>query len=132
MVMTDPIADMLTRLRNANSVYHEKVEIPGSKIKQAIAAILKEEGFIKDFDFVADNKQGVLRLSLKYGPNREKVITGIKRISKPGLRVYVKSEQLPRVLGGLGIAIVSTSKGMMSDKQARKNGLGGEVVAYVW
>lgn len=132
MVMTDPIADMLTRLRNANSVYHEKVEIPGSKIKQAIASILKEEGFIKDFDFVEDNKQGVLRLSLKYGPNREKVITGIKRISKPGLRVYAKSEQLPRVLGGLGIAIVSTSKGIMSDKQARKNGLGGEVVAYVW
>lgn len=132
MVMTDPIADMLTRVRNANSVYHEKVEIPGSKIKQAIASILKEEGFIKDFDFVEDNKQGVLRLSLKYGPNREKVITGIKRISKPGLRVYAKSEQLPRVLGGLGIAIVSTSKGMMSDKEARKNGLGGEVVAYVW
>ncbi len=132
MVMTDPIADMLTRLRNANSVYHEKVEIPGSKIKQAIAAILKEEGFIKDFDFVSDNKQGVLRVSLKYGPNREKVITGIKRISKPGLRVYAKSEQLPRVLGGLGIAIVSTSKGMMSDKQARRSGLGGEVIAYVW
>lgn len=132
MVMTDPIADLLTRLRNANSVYHEKVEIPGSKIKQAIAAILKEEGFIKDFDFISDNKQGILRLSLKYGPNREKVITGIKRISKPGLRVYAKSEQLPRVLGGLGIAIVSTSKGIMSDKQARKNGLGGEVIAYVW
>lgn len=132
MVMTDPIADLLTRLRNANSVYHEKVEIPGSKIKQAIAGILKEEGFIKDFDFVADNKQGVLRLSLKYGPNREKVITGIKRISKPGLRVYAKSEQLPRVLGGLGIAIVSTSQGIMSDKKARRNGLGGEVIAYVW
>lgn len=132
MVMTDPIADMLTRLRNANSVYHEKVEIPGSKIKTAIAAILKEEGFIKDFDFVSDNKQGTIRVSLKYGPNREKVITGIKRISKPGLRVYSKSEQLPRVLGGLGIAIVSTSKGMMSDKQARRNGLGGEVIAYVW
>ncbi len=132
MVMTDPIADMLTRLRNANSVYHEKVEIPGSKIKEAIANILKEEGFIKDFDFVSDNKQGVIRISLKYGPNREKEITGIKRISKPGLRVYAKSEQLPRVLGGLGIAIVSTSKGMMSDKQARRNGLGGEVIAYVW
>ena len=132
MVMTDPIADMLTRLRNANSVYHEKVEIPGSKIKEAIANILKEEGFIKDFDFVSDNKQGVIRISLKYGPNREKVITGIKRISKPGLRVYAKSEQVPRVLGGLGIAIVSTSKGMMSDKQARRNGLGGEVIAYVW
>lgn len=132
MVMTDPIADMLTRLRNANSVYHEKVEIPGSKIKQAIAGILKEEGFIKDFDVVEDSKQGVLRLSLKYGPNREKIITGIKRISKPGLRVYAKSDQIPRVLGGLGIAIVSTSKGIMSDKQARRNGLGGEVIAYVW
>lgn len=132
MVMTDPIADMLTRLRNANSVYHEKVEIPGSKIKQAIAGILKEEGFIKDFDVVEDSKQGVLRLSLKYGPNREKVITGIKRISKPGLRVYAKSDQIPRVLGGLGIAIISTSKGIMSDRQARKNGLGGEVIAYVW
>ncbi|MBP8628520.1 MAG: 30S ribosomal protein S8 [Negativicutes bacterium] len=132
MVMTDPIADMLTRLRNANSVYHEKVEIPGSKIKVAIANILKEEGFIKDFDFVQDSKQGLLRVNLKYGPNREKVITGIKRISKPGLRVYAKNDQLPRVLGGLGIAIVSTSKGIMSDKQARKNGLGGEVIAYVW
>nr|WP_092073830.1 30S ribosomal protein S8 [Dendrosporobacter quercicolus]NSL47896.1 30S ribosomal protein S8 [Dendrosporobacter quercicolus DSM 1736]SDM68250.1 small subunit ribosomal protein S8 [Dendrosporobacter quercicolus] len=132
MVMTDPIADMLTRLRNANSVYHDKVEIPGSKIKQAIAGILKEEGFIKDFELVQDSKQGVLRVSLKYGPNREKVITGIKRISKPGLRVYAKKDQLPRVLGGLGIAIVSTSKGLMSDKQARRNGLGGEVVAYVW
>ena len=106
MVMTDPIADMLTRLRNANSVYHEKVEIPGSKIKVAIANILKEEGFIKDFDFVQDSKQGLLRVNLKYGPNREKVITGIKRISKPGLRVYAKNDQLPRVLGGLGIAIV--------------------------
>jgi small subunit ribosomal protein S8 len=132
MVMTDPIADMLTRLRNANSVYHEKVEIPGSKIKTAIAEILKEEGFIKDFEFITDNKQGIIRVNLKYGPNREKVITGIKRISKPGLRVYAKSEQLPRVLGGLGIAIVSTSKGIMSDKQARRNGIGGEVIAYVW
>ena len=132
MVMTDPIADMLTRLRNANSVYHEKVEIPGSKIKVAIANILKEEGFIKDFDFVQDSKQGLLRVNLKYGPNREKVITGIKRISKPGLRVYAKNDQLPRVLGGIGIAIVSTSKGIMSHKQARKNGLGGEVIAYVW
>ncbi|GBG55983.1 30S ribosomal protein S8 [bacterium BFN5] len=132
MVMTDPIADMLTRLRNANSVYHDKVEIPGSKIKQAIAGILKEEGFIKDFEMTQDSKQGILRVSLKYGPNREKVITGIKRISKPGLRVYAKKDQLPRVLGGLGIAIVSTSQGLMSDKQARRNGLGGEVVAYVW
>lgn len=132
MVMTDPIADMLTRLRNANSVYHDKVEIPGSKIKQAVAAILKDEGFIKDYELISDDKQGVIKVSLKYGPNREKVITGIKRISKPGLRVYAKRDQLPRVLGGLGIAIISTSKGIMTDKQARHNGLGGEVLAYVW
>lgn len=132
MVMTDPIADMLTRIRNANSVYHDKVEIPASKIKQSVAQILKEEGFIRDYDMIADGKQGMLRVSLKYGPNREKVITGIKRISKPGLRVYAKKEQLPRVLGGLGIAIISTSHGIMSDKTARKAGLGGEVIAYVW
>ena len=132
MVMTDPIADLLTRIRNANSVYHDKVEIPASKIKQAVVQILKDEGFVRDFDMVADGKQGMLRVSLKYGPNREKVITGIKRISKPGLRVYAKKEQLPRVLGGLGIAIISTSKGIMSDKVARKEGLGGEVIAYVW
>lgn len=132
MVMTDPIADMLTRIRNANSVYHDKVEIPASKIKQAVVQILKDEGFVKDYDMIQDGKQGMLRVSLKYGPNREKVITGIKRISKPGLRVYAKKEQLPRVLGGLGIAIISTSKGIMSDKSARKEGLGGEVIAYVW
>jgi len=132
MVMTDPVADMLTRIRNANSVYHDKVEIPASKIKQAIAQVLKAEGFIKDFEVIKDDKQGMLRASLKYGPNREKVITGIKRISKPGLRVYVKSEQMPRVLGGLGIAIISTSKGIMTDKQARRDGLGGEVLAFVW
>jgi len=132
MVMTDPIADMLTRLRNANSVFHEKVEIPGSKIKKAIAAVLKEEGFIEDFSFAEDNKQGVLTLTLKYGSQREKVITGIKRISKPGLRTYAKSTEIPRVLGGLGIAIISTSQGIMSDKQARKAGLGGEILAYVW
>lgn len=132
MVMTDPIADMLTRLRNANSVLHEKVEIPGAKIKKAIASVLKEEGFIKDFSFTEDNKQGILTLTLKYGPERQKVISGIKRISKPGLRIYAKKNEIPRVLGGLGIAIVSTSKGIMSDKQARKAGLGGEVIAYVW
>lgn len=132
MVMTDPIADMLTRIRNANAAFHDKVEIPASKIKQAIAHILKEEGFVKDFEMVEDDKQGVLRVSLKYGPNREKVITGIKRISKPGLRVYAKSDQIPRVLGGLGIAVISTSKGIMTDKTARKEGLGGEVIAYVW
>lgn len=132
MVMTDPIADMLTRVRNANSVYHDKVEIPASKIKQAVAEMLKSEGFIKDFELIKDDKQGVLKISLKYGPNREKVITGIKRISKPGLRVYAKKDQIPRVLGGLGVAIISTSKGIMTDKQARKEGLGGEVMAYVW
>lgn len=132
MTMTDPIADMLTRLRNANSVLHDKVEIPGSKIKKAIASVLKEEGFIKDFTFTENNKQGVLTLTLKYGPQREKVISGIKRISKPGLRMYAKHAELPKVLGGLGIAIISTSKGIMSDKEARKAGLGGEVIAYVW
>ena len=132
MVMTDPIADMLTRLRNANSVFHEKVEIPASKIKTAIAEVLKEEGFIKDYTFTEDNKQGVLTIDLKYGPQREKVISGIKRISKPGLRQHAKHDELPRALGRLGIAIISTSKGIMSDKQARKAGLGGEVIAYVW
>lgn len=132
MAMTDPIADMLTRLRNANSVYHEKVEIPGSKIKRAIANVLKEEGFVKDVTFTEDGKQGMITITLKYGPSREKVITGIKRVSKPGLRQYAKAAELPRVLGGLGIAIISTSKGIMSDKDARKAGLGGEVVAYVW
>lgn len=132
MVMTDPIADMLTRIRNANSVNHDKVEIPSSKIKEAIAAILKAEGFIKDFETIADSKQNVIRVSLKYGANREKVISGMKRISKPGLRVYAKKEQLPRVLGGLGVAIISTSQGMMTDKTARRAGLGGEVIAYVW
>ena len=132
MTMTDPIADMLTRLRNANSVLHDKVEIPGSKIKKAIASVLKEEGFSKDFTFTENNKQGILTLTLKNGPEREKVISGIKRISKPGLRMYAKHAELPKVLGGLGIAIISTSKGIMSDKQARKVGLGGEVIAYVW
>lgn len=132
MGMTDPIADMLTRLRNANSVLHEKVEITGSNIKKAIADVLKEEGFIKDYTFAKDNKQGVITIKLKYGPNDEQVITGIKRISRPGLRAYVKKDQLPRVLGGLGIAIISTSKGIMSDKKARSTGVGGEVIAYVW
>lgn len=132
MVMTDPIADLLTRVRNANSVYHEKVDVPASKIKEAIANVLKEEGFIKNVSRTEDGKQGMLTLTLKYGPNREKVITGIKRVSKPGLRQYAKASELPRVLGGLGIAIISTSKGIMSDKDARKAGLGGEVVAYVW
>jgi len=132
MVMTDPIADLLTRIRNANLVHHDKFEIPASKIKRAIVQILKDEGFVKDFDVLADGKQGILRVSLKYGPERDRVITGIKRISKPGLRVYAKREQLPKVLGGLGIAIISTSQGLMSDKQARKSNLGGEVLAFVW
>lgn len=132
MVMTDPIADFLTRIRNANSVNHEKVEIPASTMKRTLADILKEEGLIKDFEFIEDGKQGILRLYLKYGPNKEKVITGIKRISKPGLRVYAKKDEVPRVLGGLGIAVISTSQGIMTDKDARKRGLGGEVICYIW
>ena len=132
MVMTDPIADMLTRVRNANSVFHETVEVPGSKIKTAIAEVLKEEGFINDYTFAEDGKQGVLTVSLKYGPNREKVISGIKRISKPGLRQYAKHDELPRVLGGLGIAIISTNKGVLTDKEAREQGVGGEVLAFIW
>ncbi|MHB1127425.1 MAG: 30S ribosomal protein S8 [Bacillota bacterium] len=132
MKMTDPIADFLTRIRNANMIYQDKVEIPASKLKRALAEILKSEGFIKDYDAIEDGKQGILRLYLKYGPNREKVITGLKRISKPGLRVYARKDEMPRVLGGLGIAVVSTSKGILTDKQARRNGLGGEVLCYIW
>lgn len=130
MVMSDPIADMLTRIRNANSAYHEKVEMPASTVKAAVLNILKEEGFVKNFESVNNGK--TLKVTLKYGSNKEKVISGIKRISKPGLRVYAKKEELPRVLGGLGIAVISTSQGVMSDKTARKLGLGGEVIAYVW
>ncbi|QXE01868.1 SSU ribosomal protein S8P [Terribacillus aidingensis] len=132
MVMTDPIADMLTRIRNANTVRHEKLELPASKLKKDVADILKREGFIRDYEFVEDDKQGVLRIFLKYGKNDERVITGIKRISKPGLRVYAKSDEIPRVLNGLGIAVVSTSKGVLSDKEAREQAVGGEVLAYVW
>jgi small subunit ribosomal protein S8 len=130
--MTDPIADMLTRIRNANTVRHETVEIPASKIKREIAEILKQEGFVRDAEYVEDNKQGIIRLFLKYGQNNERVITGLKRISKPGLRVYAKSTELPRVLGGLGIAILSTSKGLMTDKAARQAQTGGEIICYVW
>ena len=130
MVMSDPIADMLTRIRNANSAYHEKVEMPASTMKAAVLDILKEEGFVKNYESVNEGK--TLKVTLKYGSNKEKVITGIKRISKPGLRVYAKKEELQRVLGGLGIAVISTSQGVMSDKKARKLGLGGEVIAYVW
>jgi small subunit ribosomal protein S8 len=132
MVMTDPIADMLTRIRNANMVKHEKLELPASKMKKEIADILKREGYVSDYEFVEDNKQGILRIFLKYGMNEDRVITGIKRISKPGLRVYAKANEVPRVLNGLGIAIVSTSKGVLSDKEARSQAVGGEVLAYVW
>ncbi len=129
---SDPIADFLTRIRNAGMVYHDKVEIPGSNIKKGLAELLKQEGFIKDYEYIDDSKQGVLRLYLKYGPNRERVITGLKRISRPGLRVYARKDQIPKVLGGLGIAVISTSKGIMPDRQARSEGLGGEVVCYIW
>lgn len=132
MTMTDPIADMLTRIRNANLVGHEKVELPGSNIKRAIAEILKKEGFIRDAEFIADDKQGMIRLFLKYGKNQERVITGLKRISKPGLRVYAGHDNLPRVLGGLGTAVISTSRGIMTDKDARKESVGGEVLCYIW
>ena len=132
MVTTDPIADMLTRIRNANDAYHEKVDMPASKIKAAVLTILKDEGFVKNVEQVEVENHPTLRVSLKYGANREKVIKGLKRISKPGLRVYANKEELPKVLGGLGIAIISTSKGVMTDKAARKAGLGGEVLAFVW
>lgn len=132
MVMTDPIADFLTRIRNGNMVMHETVEVPGSKMKISIAEIMKNEGYIKDFEYIEDGKQGIIRVYLKYGGNKNKVITGIKRISKPGLRVYVKKDEIPKVLGGLGTAVISTSKGLMTDKSARKEGLGGEVVCYIW
>jgi len=132
MVMTDPIADMLTRIRNANVVRHEKLELPSSKVKAEIADILKREGYVRDYEVVEDNKQGILRIFLKYGANDERVITGLKRISKPGLRVYAKADEVPRVLNGLGTAIVSTSNGVLSDKEARAQAVGGEVLAYIW
>ena len=132
MVMTDPIADMLTRIRNANNVKHETVEIPASNEKKAIAKILLDEGYVKDVEFIDDSKQGIIKITLKYGANKEKVITGLKRISKPGLRVYARKDEIPKVLGGLGIAIISTSKGVVTEKAARSLGVGGEVVCYVW
>ena len=131
-MVTDPIADMLTRIRNANQMRYKEVEVPASKIKLEIARILKEEGFINDYKVKKNNVQNIIVLSLKYGQNKERVITGLKRISKPGLRVYVKATEVPKVLNGLGIAIVSTSKGVMTDKQARNASLGGEVLAYIW
>ncbi len=132
MNTTDPIADMLTRIRNANSSKHKTVDVPSSKMKLAIANILFQEGYIKSFEEISNDVQGTIRISLKYDENGNRVIAGIKRISKPGLRVYASKEDLPKVLNGLGIAIVSTSKGMMTDREARKEGLGGEVLAYVW
>ena len=132
MSVTDPIADLLTRMRNANQMRYKEVEMPSSKTKLEMSRILKEEGFIEDFKIKKNNVQNVLVLNLKYGQNKERVITGLKRISKPGLRVYAKTEEMPKVLNGLGIAIVSTSKGIMTDKNARKESLGGEVLAYIW
>ncbi|HPZ22259.1 MAG TPA: 30S ribosomal protein S8 [Bacillota bacterium] len=132
MTMTDPIADMLTRIRNANMALHPSVEIPASKIKIALAKTLKEEGYIADYEVLEDNKQGILKITLRYENGKRRIITGIKRISKPGLRVYAKKDEIPRVLGGLGIAIISTSQGVMVDRKARAAGLGGEVLCYVW
>ena len=131
-MMTDPIADMLSRIRNANSARHKSVDIPCSNIKKEIAQILLDEGYIKGFDVVEDDKQGMIKVDLKYSEDGEKVISGLKRISKPGLRVYVKCEDVPKVLGGLGIAIISTSKGIITDKMARQEKVGGEVICYVW
>lgn len=132
MTMTDPLADMLTRVRNASAVKHESVDVPASNMKKEVARILLQEGFVKSYDVIEDGKQGIIRIQLKYSRDNEKVITGIKRISKPGLRVYAKKDDVPKVLGGLGVAIISTSKGLITDKQAREQGVGGEVIAYIW
>lgn len=132
MVLTDPIADFLTRIRNANMAKHDSVEIPASNIKKSLTEILKQEGFIRDYEVTEDSKQGVIKITLKYGPNGERIISGLKRISKPGLRNYVSADNLPKVLNGLGIAIVSTSAGILTDKEAREKNVGGEVIAYVW
>lgn len=132
MQATDVIADMLTRIRNASSAKHETVDIPASNLKRSIANILLEEGYIREIEEIEDGKQGIIRIKLKYASTKQSVITGIRRISKPGLRVYVPKDEIPKVLGGLGIAIISTSKGVMTDKKARSEGVGGEVLAYVW
>ena len=132
MVMTDPIADMLTRIRNANQRKHQYVEIPASKITHEMLKVIKDEGYIYDVEFIPDDKQGILKVTLKYTENKERVIKGLKRISKPGLRIYAKAAEMPKVLNGLGIAIVSTSSGVMTDREARKRNIGGEVLAYVW
>ena len=131
-VVTDTIADMLTRIRNANAMRYTEVKVPASNLKLELARILKEEGFITDYKVLDENTQGMILLTLKYGQKKERVITGLKRISKPGLRVYAKKDEVPKVLNGLGIAIISTSKGIMTDKEARKENLGGEVLAYIW
>ncbi|MDD4310872.1 MAG: 30S ribosomal protein S8 [Eubacteriales bacterium] len=130
--MTDTIADMLTRIRNALIAKHDSVEIPASTMKKAIAQILVDEGYVKSFEVIADGEKKTIRIQLKYGANKQRVIVGIKRISRPGLRVYARKDEMPKVLGGLGIAIVSTSRGVMTDREARKQGVGGEVLAYVW
>ncbi len=132
MVMTDPIADMLTRIRNANQMKHKTVDVPASKLKAEILAVLKQEGYIVDFERISNGVQGTLRVTLKYLENEERVIRGLKKISKPGLRVYAKTDDVPKVLNGLGIAIISTSRGLMTDRAARKQKIGGEVLAYVW
>ena len=132
MHITDPIADMLTRIRNANSAKHETVEIPASNMKKAIAQILVDEGYVKGFKVIDDGKQGIIRVTLKYGENKSQVITGLRRVSKPGLRIYSNVEDMPKVMKGLGVAIVSTSKGIMTDRQARKENIGGEVLAFIW
>ncbi|MGE5613430.1 MAG: 30S ribosomal protein S8 [Bacillota bacterium] len=132
MQITDAIADMLTRIRNAGSAKHETVDIPASNIKKDIARILMDEGYVKNVEYIDDNKQGLIRITLKYTGNKQNVISGIKRISKPGLRVYASKDELPKVLGGLGVAIISTSKGVMTDKKARAEGVGGEVLAFIW
>jgi small subunit ribosomal protein S8 len=132
MQITDVVADMLTRIRNANSAKHESVEIPASNLKKAIAQILLDEGYIKAFEIIEDGKQGTIKVTLKYGENKQRIIQGLRRVSKPGLRIYAASQDLPKVKNGLGIAIVSTSKGLMTDKAARKQNIGGEVLAFVW
>ena len=132
MQITDKIADMLTRIRNANSAKHDTVDVPASNMKKAIAKILLDEGFIKSFQIEEDGKQGIIHITLKYGPNKSQVISGLRRVSKPGLRIYADNENMPKVMKGLGIAIMSTSKGVMTDKQARKEHVGGEVLAYIW
>ena len=132
MQITDPIADLLTRIRNAHTSKHESVDVPASNMKKAIVEILNDEGYIKNYQIIEDGKQGVIRITLKYGPNNERVISGLKRVSKPGLRIHAGADELPRVLKGLGIAIISTSKGVMTDKKAREEHIGGEVLAFVW